>query len=82
MDRDELDRHIDVLRAQNPGRDEFIAAVGAFARTLDPESRELLGRALLAREPETGGFDVLNRRLDEGGWFRRTMRKVETRERP
>jgi hypothetical protein len=80
MDRDALDRQIDVLRAENPGRDEFIAAVRAFAGTLDPDSRALLGQALLARGPETGGFDVLNRRLDEGGWFRRTMRKVETRE--
>jgi hypothetical protein len=81
MDRDELDRRIDVLRAENAGRDDFIAAVRVFAATLDPESRELLGQALLAREPETGGFDVLSRRLEEGGWFQRTRRKIEPRER-
>jgi hypothetical protein len=81
MDRDELDRQIDRLRGEHSGRDEFIAAVRAFADTLDPPSRELLGQALLDREPETGGFDVVNRRLEEGGWFQRTMRKVETRDR-
>jgi hypothetical protein len=81
IDRGELDRHIDRLRAENPGRDDFIAAVRAFAETLDRASRELLGQALLAREPETGGFDVLNRRLEQGGWFQRTMRKIETRDR-
>jgi hypothetical protein len=80
MDRGELDWQIDRLRAENPGRDDFIAAVRAFAESLDPASRDLLGQALLAREPETGGFDVLNRRLDEGGWFQRTMRKIETRD--
>ena len=80
MDRDELDRRIDVLRAENPGRDDFIAAVRTFAATLDPASRELLGQALLAREPETGGFDVIDHRRRQGGWIRRTARKLDTRE--
>jgi hypothetical protein len=79
MDRARIDEEIDRLRAEHAGRDEFVAAVRAFGETLDPETRELLGQALLEREPETGGFDVLNRRLEEGGWIRRTMRKAEER---
>jgi hypothetical protein len=81
MDRVRIDEQIDRLRAENPGRDEFVAAVRAFGETLDPETREVLGQALLEREPETGGFDVLNRRLEEGGWMQRTMRKAEQRAR-
>lgn len=79
MDRAQIDEHIDRLRAEYPARDEFVAAVRGFAETLDPEGRRLLGEALLEREPETGGFDVLSRRLEEGGWLRRTMRKAEER---
>ena len=81
MQREEIDARVDELSAENPGREEFIAAVRAYSETLDAEARKLLGRALLEREPEMSGFDVLNRRLEEGGWLERTMRKSEKRER-
>jgi hypothetical protein len=81
VQREEIDARVDELHAENPGREEFVAAVRAYSETLDAEARKLLGRALLAREPELSGFDVLNRRLEEGGWLQRTMRKSEKRER-
>jgi putative intracellular protease/amidase len=80
MDRLEIEARVDALRARYEERDEFVAAVGDFAQTLDEADRELLGRVLLARQPDTGGFDVLNERLERGGWFQRTMRKIEQRE--
>ena len=82
MQRDQIERRVDELRAEHPGREEFIAAVREFGQELDPEARKTLGQVLLDRQPETGGFDVLNQRLEEGGWMKRTMRKIEERERP
>jgi hypothetical protein len=79
MQRDQIERRVDDLRAEHPGRDEFIAAVREFGEELDPEARKTLGQVLLDRQPETGGFDVLNRRLEEGGWMKRTMRKIDDR---
>ena len=81
MERDQIERRVDELRAEQPGREEFIAAVREFGQGLDPEARKTLGQVLLDRQPETGGFDVLNKRLEEGGWMKRTMRKIEERER-
>ena len=80
MEREAIETRVDELRAAHPGRKEFVEAVQEFGRTLDDDDRELLGRVLLERKPETAGFDVLDRRIHEGGWFRRTMRKIETRE--
>jgi hypothetical protein len=81
MQRDQIERRVDDLRAEHPGRNEFIAAVREFGEELDPEARKTLGQVLLDRQPETGGFDVLNKRLEEGGWIKRTMRRIEERER-
>jgi hypothetical protein len=80
VEREALEARVDELRAAHPGRKEFVEAVQEFSRTLGDEDRELLGQVLLERKPETAGFDVLERRMHEGGWFRRTMRKMETRE--
>jgi hypothetical protein len=80
MDRHELERRVEDLREQHPGREEFVAAVKELGESLDEESRVILGQVLLERQPETGGFDVLNKRLEEGGWIKRTMRKVEESE--
>jgi hypothetical protein len=82
MQRDQIESRVDELRAEHPGRDEFIAAVREFGLELDPEARKTLGQVLLDRQPTTGGFDVLNQRLEEGGWMKRTMRKIEEREPP
>ena len=81
MERDQIERCVDELRAEHAGRDEFIAAVRDFGQELDTDSRKTLGQVLLDRQPETGGFDVLNKRLEEGGWMKRTMRRIEERER-
>jgi hypothetical protein len=81
MDREAIDARLDELRAANPGREDFLAAVRAFADSLDDEQRKLLGDVLLRREPTTGGFDVLNRRLEEGGWMKRTLGRMAERER-
>jgi hypothetical protein len=81
VQREEIDARVDELRAENPGRAGFVAAVRAYSKTLDADARKLLGRALLEREPETSGYDILNRRVEEGSWLQRTMRKTERRER-
>jgi hypothetical protein len=81
VDRSEIEARVDQLRAQHPGREEFVAAIGGLAESLDPGEREVLGRVLLERQPETGGFDVISQRIERGGWMKRTMRKVEDSER-
>ena len=55
MERDQIERRVDELRAEHPERDEFIAAVREFGQELDPEARKTLGQVLLDRQPETGG---------------------------
>jgi hypothetical protein len=80
VEREAIETRVDELRAAHPGRKEFVEAVQQFSQTLGDEERELLGQVLLERKPDTAGFDVLERRMHEGGWFRRTMRKIETRE--
>jgi hypothetical protein len=77
VDREAIESRVDELREANPGRTEFIAAIKEFGETLTPEGREVLGQVLLERQPETGGFDALERRIEEGGWFRRTGKKIE-----
>jgi hypothetical protein len=79
MQRDQIERRVDELRAEHPGREAFIAAVREFGQGLDPEARKTLGQVLLDRQPTTGGFDVIHERLEEGGWMRRTMRKIDDR---
>jgi hypothetical protein len=81
MERYELERRVEGLREEHPGREDFVAAVKELGDSLDEESRQILGQVLLDRQSETGGFDVLNRRLEEGGWIKRTMRKAEESER-
>ena len=76
-----LEARVDALREENPGREEFLVAIRAFADSLDDEDRKLLGDVLLRREPSTGGFDVLNRRLEEGGWMKRTLGRMGEHER-
>jgi hypothetical protein len=81
MDRYELERRVEELREEHPGREEFVAAVKELGDSLDEESRQILGQVLLDSQPETGGFDVLNRRLEEGGWIKRSLGRMEERER-
>jgi hypothetical protein len=82
VDREAMEVHVDDLRAAHAGRDEFVDAVREFSETLDPEERELLGIVLLSRKPETGGgFDVLEQRVEEGGWLKRSFGRMADRER-
>jgi hypothetical protein len=82
VDREEMEVRVDDLRAAHPGRDEFVDAVRGFSETLDAEERELLGIVLLSRKPETGGgFDVLEQRVEDGGWFKRSFGRMAERER-
>ena len=81
MDREAIELRVDELREKHPDRDDFIRAIKEFSETLDAGSQEALGRVLLTREPSAGGFDEIDRRIHEGGWIRRTMRKAEPRER-
>jgi hypothetical protein len=81
MERYELERRVEELREEHPGREKFVAAVKELSDSLDEESRQILGQVLLDRQPETGGFDVLNRRLEEGGWIKRSLGRMEERER-
>ena len=81
LNRQEIEARVDELRVEHPAREEFLAAIRAFSDTLHPEARKTLGKVLLDRKPETGGFDVISERLERGGWFQRTMRRAEGRRR-
>jgi hypothetical protein len=82
VDRELLEARVDELRAAHPGRQDFIAAVKEFGETLDAEERELLGIVLLSRKPETGGgFDVLEQRVEQGGWIKRSLGRMADKER-
>jgi hypothetical protein len=80
VDREAIETRVDELRETHPAREDFVRAIKEFNETLDVEDREVLGRVLLGK-PSTGGFEVLDRRREEGGWIRRTMRKAEQHER-
>jgi hypothetical protein len=81
VEREAIETRVDELRAAYPGRKEFVEAVQQFSQTLGDAERELLGQVLLERKPATGGFDVLERRLEQGGWIKRTMGRMAERER-
>ena len=80
LNRPEIEARVDELRAEHPGREEFLVAIRAFSDTLHPEARKILVKVLLDRKPETGGFDVITNRLERGGWMKRAMRKIEDSE--
>jgi hypothetical protein len=81
LNRQEIEARVVELRTEHPGREEFIAAVLEFGDSLHVDARKLLGEVLLEQEPETGGFDVIDQRIERGGWMKRTMRKIEESER-
>jgi hypothetical protein len=82
VNREAMEVRVDELRAAHPGRDEFVNAVRAFSETLDADEREVLGSVLLSRKPESGGgFEVLEQRVEEGGWFKRSLGRMAERER-
>ena len=63
-----LAEHVDELASEHEGR-AFVEAVERFAAELGEEDREALGRVLLERARERGGYDYgLLRRIDEPRW--------------
>jgi hypothetical protein len=75
--REQIEGRVAELREENEGRD-FVSAVAAWgADELDEGERKVLGDVLLERAQETGGFDVADRRLQEGGWTRRALRRLD-----
>jgi hypothetical protein len=81
MDRETIEAVVNTLREENPDREAFLEAMRTFADTLDEVDRAVLGDVLLEKEPTAGGFDVLNKRLEEGGWVKRSLGRMAERER-
>ncbi len=76
--RREIEDRVAVLRERYEG-EEFAAAVERFSREeLDAAGRAQLGEILLERAGEQARSNpALRRRMHEGGWFRRTFRRLE-----
>ncbi len=63
-----LAEHVDALASEHEGP-EFVEAVERLAAEFGEDEREALGRVLLERAKERGGFDYgLVRRIDEPRW--------------
>jgi hypothetical protein len=78
--RRQIEERVDVLRERYEG-EEFAAAVERFGREeLDAAGRGELGEILLERAGEHARSNpALRRRMDEGGWLRRTFRRLDQR---
>jgi hypothetical protein len=77
--RRDIEEHVDVLREHNDGRD-FAAAVERFAVELDDEERAHLKEILLDRLGEHARRQAaLDRELAQGGFLRRTFRRLDAR---
>jgi hypothetical protein len=77
--RRDIEEHVDVLREHNDGRD-FAAAVERFAVELDDEERAHLKETLLDRLGEHARKQAaLDRELAQGGFLRRTFRRLDAR---
>ena len=80
LSRRELEEQVDVLREHNDG-EEFAAAVERFASDLDDEEREQLKEILLVRMREYAKRNpALDERLEQGGFLRRTFRRLDRRQ--
>lgn len=77
--RRDIEEHVEVLREHNDGRD-FAAAVERFAVELDDEERAHLKEILLDRLGEHARRQAaLDRELAQGGFLRRTFRRLDAR---
>jgi len=77
----DLEDRVNVLRERYDGED-FAEAVAEFSAELDPEEQEDLRKILLARMKEHAERNpALDQRLAQGGWFRRTLGRLEDSER-
>ena len=77
--RRDIEEHVDVLREHNDGRD-FAAAVERFAVELNDEERAHLKEILLDRLSQHARKQAaLDRELAQGGFLRRTFRRLDAR---
>ena len=81
MERETIEAVVDLLREENPERENFLAAIRTYADTLDEEQRQVLGEVLLEKSEPTGGFDEITRRREQGGWIKRSLGRMAERER-
>jgi hypothetical protein len=79
--RSDLEDRVNVLRERYDGED-FAAAVAEFSAELEPDEQEDLREILLERMKEHAERNpALDQRLEQGGWFRRTLGRIEESER-
>ena len=72
--RADLERRVDELAAEHSGQ-AFAGAVTAYADTLDPAARQVLGTVLPER---AGGPEEELRRQWEGrSWLQRALRRID-----
>jgi hypothetical protein len=77
--RRDIEEHVDVLREHHDGR-EFAAAVERFAVELDDEERAHLREIILDRLGQHARKQAaLDRELAQGGFLRRTFRRLDAR---
>jgi ribosomal protein L29 len=75
--REEIEVRVDELHSEHTGR-AFAKAVKQFSKEeLGPEARPLLRELLLERAAAVNRNIELDRRFREGGWFRRTMKRLD-----
>jgi hypothetical protein len=75
----DIEEHVDVLREHNDGPD-FAAAVERFAAELDGEERAYLQEIILDRLGQHARKQAaLDRELAQGGFLRRTLRRLDAR---
>jgi hypothetical protein len=79
LSRRELEERVDVLREHNDGAD-FASAVERFAADLDEEELAQLREILLVRMREHARRNPdLDERLRQGGFLRRTFKRIDRR---
>jgi hypothetical protein len=77
----DLEDRVNVLRERYDG-EEFAAAIAGFSAELEPEEQDDLRKILLERMKEHAERNpALDQRLAQGGWFRRTLGRIEDSER-
>lgn len=77
LSRRDLEERVDVLREHNDGAD-FAAAVERFSAELDEGERADLREILLERMRDHARRNpAFDQRLAQGGFFRRTFRRLD-----
>jgi hypothetical protein len=72
-----MEMRVDELHREHSGR-AFAKAVEEFSKEeLGPEERPVLRELLLERAAAVNRNLELDRRFREGGWFRRTMKRLD-----